>query len=180
MVKIQGFGRKNLSLRMIGTLQRRSIRAALGHSRELNSVFSKNLAIASTRNFSSFIDFDDDSDNWPRSKTNTFLNVCSHGEQMVVERLGKVASIREGGWFIAIPFIDTIGYVVDMREKALSIHPQSCITKDNVHVQVSGNLYCQFTDASKAAYGSKNPIYAVKQHAQSSMRAAIGNQVFSF
>ena len=38
-------------------------------------------------------------------------------------------------------------------------------------IQVSGNLYCQFTDPAKAAYGSKNPIYAVKQHAQSSMRA---------
>jgi regulator of protease activity HflC (stomatin/prohibitin superfamily) len=43
-----------------------------------------------------------------------------------------------------------------------------------VHVHVSGNLYCQFVDAEKAAYGSKNPIYAVRQHAQSSMRAAIG------
>jgi regulator of protease activity HflC (stomatin/prohibitin superfamily) len=61
-----------------------------------------------------------------------------------------------------------------MREKALNIPPQSAITKDNVHVHVSGNLYCQFVDAEKAAYGSKNPIYAVKQHAQSSMRAAIG------
>ena len=53
-----------------------------------------------------------------------------------------------------------------MREKAISITPQSGITKDNVHVSVSGNLYCQFVDAEKAAYGSKNPIYAVKQLAQ--------------
>ena len=65
---------------------------------------------------------------------------------------------------------------------------QSAITKDNVHVQVSGNLYCQFVDAEKAAYGepirllkrrltltgSKNPLHAVKQLSQSSMRAAIG------
>ena len=41
-------------------------------------------------------------------------------------------------------------------------------------MQVSGNLYCQFVSAEKAAYGSKNPIHAVKQHAQSAMRAAIG------
>ena len=61
-----------------------------------------------------------------------------------------------------------------MREKALSITPQSAITKDNVSVKVSGNLYCQFVDAEKAAYGSKHPLYAVKQHAQSAMRAAIG------
>jgi regulator of protease activity HflC (stomatin/prohibitin superfamily) len=61
-----------------------------------------------------------------------------------------------------------------MREKALSISPQSAITKDNVSVKVSGNLYCQFVDAERAAYGSKNPLYAVRQHAQSAMRAAIG------
>lgn len=93
---------------------------------------------------------------------------------MVVERLGKLHSIEEGGWFIALPGIDDIRFVVDMREKALSITPQSAITKDNVHVHVSGNLYCQFVDAEKAAYGSKNPIYSIKQHAQSAMRAAIG------
>ena len=93
---------------------------------------------------------------------------------MVIERLGKLHSIKEGGWFIAIPFIDQIKYVVDMREKALSISPQAAITKDNVHVRVSGNVFCQFVDAERAAYGSKNPIYAVKQGAQSAMRAAIG------
>ena len=128
----------------------------------------------SVRSFSSYVDFDDDLDNWPRTKMNTVLNVCPQGEQMVVERLGKFDSVREGGWWLAIPIIDQITFVVDMREKALSIAPQSCITKDNVHVEVSGNLYCQFNDAQKAAYGSKNPIHAVKQHAQSSMRAAIG------
>jgi regulator of protease activity HflC (stomatin/prohibitin superfamily) len=82
--------------------------------------------------------------------------------------------IKDSGWFIAIPYIDQIRFVIDMREKALSISPQSAITKDNVHVAVSGNLFCQFVDAEKAAYGSANPIYAVRQHAQSAMRAAIG------
>lgn len=126
------------------------------------------------KNFSSMIDFDDDLDAWPREKPNTILNVCPQGSRMVVERLGKFHDVKDGGWFLAIPMIDQIRFVVDMREKALNIPPQSAITKDNVHVHVSGNLYCQFVDAEKAAYGSKNPIYAVKQHAQSSMRAAIG------
>lgn len=126
------------------------------------------------KKFSTLVDFDDDLDSWPRSVQNTFFNVCPQGKKMVIERLGKLHEIKEGGWFIAIPVVDQIRFVVDMREKALNIPPQSAITKDNVHVHVSGNLYCQFVDAEKAAYGSKNPIYAVKQHAQSSMRAAIG------
>ena len=126
------------------------------------------------RNYTSILDFDDELDSWPRSKTNSVLNVCAQGERMIVERLGKFHDVHDGGWFIAIPVVDQIRYVVDMREKALAIAPQACISKDNVAVQVSGNLYCQFIDPEKAAYGSKNPIYAVKQHAQSSMRAAIG------
>ena len=86
-------------------------------------------------------------------------------------------------------------FIVCCCVRALNVEPQSAITKDNVHVHVSGNLYFQFIDAEKAAYGAKNPLYAVsaivtrtlyfdvvvdiffvqvKQHAQSSMRAAIG------
>lgn len=127
-----------------------------------------------SRTFASFIDFDEELESWPITKANTFLNVCPQGKMMVVERFGKLHEIKESGLFVAIPFIDNIRFVLDMREKALSIAPQSTITKDNVHVHVSGNLYCQFVDPERAAYGSKNPIYAVKQHAQSSMRAAIG------
>lgn len=80
---------------------------------------------------------------------------------MVVERLGVLHKIQNGGYFFAIPLIDDIRYCIDMRERALQVEPQSAITKDNVHVKVSGNLYCQFVDAEKAAYGSKNPLYAV-------------------
>ena len=126
------------------------------------------------RGLATLLDLHDDLDSWPRSKPNTILNVCNQGEKMVIERLGKLHDIKEGGWFISIPLIDQIRYVIDMREKALAISPQACITKDNVSVHVSGNLYCQFTDAERAAYGSKNPVYAVKQAAMASMRAAIG------
>lgn len=100
------------------------------------------------------LDLEDDIDQWPKAAINTIINICPQGEVMVVERLGKLHAIREAGWFIAIPLVDQIRYRMDMREKALSISPQSAITKDNVHVQVSGNLYCQFVDAEKAAYGT--------------------------
>ena len=163
---------------MFANLQRRSLRV-LDRKANLISAATTNAVVAASRNFSNLIDYDHDVDVWPISRTNTVINVCPQGQQMVVERLGKLSDVKEGGFFIAIPFIDTIQYVVDMREKALSINPQSCITKDNVHVQVSGTLYCQFVDATKAAYGSKNPVYAVKQFAQSSMRAAIGDVILT-
>ncbi len=111
---------------------------------------------------------------WPLVTRNTLLNVCPQGEKMVIERLGKYERVQDSGWFLAIPLVDRIAYRVDTREKAMKIPPQSAITHDNVTVEVSGNLYTQFQDPTKAAYGSTNPLYAIKQHAQSSMRAAIG------
>jgi len=54
------------------------------------------------------LDFDDDLSHWPRAKANTFLNVCPQGNRMIVERLGKLNTIQEAGWFFAIPLIDNI------------------------------------------------------------------------
>jgi len=78
------------------------------------------------------------------------------------------------GFFFAIPIVDRIAYVVDMRERAIDIAPQSAITRDNVSVEVSGNLFVKFVDPKLAAYGARNPLYSVMQNAQSAMRSAIG------
>lgn len=160
-----------MSFRLLtSNIPRRVVSSTLLHSNNVNM----NRPVFMSKRFMSLIDLDDELNEWPKEKTNSVLNICPQGYNMVVERLGKLHSIQNAGWFVAIPLVDSIKYVVDMREKALSIAPQTGITKDNVHVKVSGNLYCQFVDPNLAAYGSKNPLYAVKQHAQSAMRAALG------
>ena len=111
---------------------------------------------------------------WPVSKPNTILNIVPQGQEFIVERLGKYHATQPSGWFIAIPLVDSITYRIDMREKAIEIEPQPAITRDNVSLEVSGNVFIQFVDSKKAAYGSFNPLYAVSQNAQSAMRAAIG------
>lgn len=111
---------------------------------------------------------------WPVAKTNTIFNIVPQGHRYVVERFGKLHTIQESGWFLAIPFVDQISYVVDVRERALDIPPQAAITRDNVSVEVSGNLFVRFVDPEKAAYGALNPLYSVSQHSQSAMRSAIG------
>jgi hypothetical protein len=100
---------------------------------------------------------------WPITKANTVFNIVPQGYKYVVERFGKLHSIEDSGWFLAIPFVDTISYVVDVRELAIDIPPQSAITRDNVAVEVSGNLFIRFVDPQKAAYGALNPIYSVTQ-----------------
>ena len=125
---------------------------------------------SSQGDYSSFAEVHD----WPVTKRNTVLNIVPQGKVMVVERLGKLHDLKTSGYFLAVPIIDQISYVVDLRERAIDINPQAAITKDNVSVTVSGNVYVQFVDPEKAAYGARNPLYAVMQHAQSAMRSAIG------
>jgi len=111
---------------------------------------------------------------WPVRRTNTIFNIVPQGHKYVVERFGKLHQVHESGWFLAIPLVDNISYVIDVRERAMDIPPQAAITRDNVSVEVSGNLFVRFMDPRKAAYGALNPLYSVTQHAQSAMRSAIG------
>lgn len=111
---------------------------------------------------------------WPITKSNTIFNIVPQGHKYVVERFGKLHSIQDSGFFFAIPFVDQISYVIDVRERAMDIPPQAAITRDNVSVEVSGNLFIKVQDAQAAAYGALNPLYSVTQHAQSAMRSAIG------
>lgn len=100
---------------------------------------------------------------WPITKSNMVFNIVPQGFKYVVERFGKMHSIEDSGWFLAIPLVDQIAYVIDVRERAIDIPPQSAITRDNVSVEVSGNLFVQFVDPERAAYGAFNPLYSVMQ-----------------
>eukprot|EP01103_Thecamoeba_quadrilineata_P000294 TRINITY_DN10249_c0_g1_i1.p1 TRINITY_DN10249_c0_g1~~TRINITY_DN10249_c0_g1_i1.p1 ORF type:complete len:373 (-),score=93.59 TRINITY_DN10249_c0_g1_i1:19-1137(-) len=108
------------------------------------------------------------------AKPNTVINICPQGFEMILERLGKFERRISPGWFFAIPIIDRIAYVVDTRERAIRIIPQDGITRDNVSVRLSGNLYLRFVDVERAAYGHQRPVYAVSQMAQAAMRAGVG------
>ena len=100
---------------------------------------------------------------WPVTKTNTIFNIVPQGHKYVVERFGKLHSIQDSGWFLAVPLVDQIAYAIDIRERAMDIPPQAAITRDNVSVEVAGNLFVKFQDAQAAAYGALNPLYSVTQ-----------------
>ncbi len=92
----------------------------------------------------------------------------------VVERLGKYSKTLEAGFHILFPFIDKIRYKLSMKEVAIDVPPQVCITKDNVSVEVDGILYLKVMDPVKAAYGIHNFRFATTQLAMTTMRSEIG------
>lgn len=95
----------------------------------------------------------------------------------VVERLGRFNGVLTPGLNVIIPFIDKIAYRHTLKEVAVDIPEQVCITKDNVQVAVDGVVFLQVVDPKLASYGIANYHFAVSQLAQTTMRSEIGKIV---
>jgi regulator of protease activity HflC (stomatin/prohibitin superfamily) len=92
----------------------------------------------------------------------------------VVETLGRYSRTIQAGFHILVPFVERIAYKHTLKEDALDIPEQICITKDNVQVGVDGVLYMQVLDARDASYGITNYRFALIQLAQTTLRSEIG------
>lgn len=92
----------------------------------------------------------------------------------IVERLGKYAKTLDAGFHILFPYLEKVAYKLSLKEVAIDVPPQVCITKDNVSVEVDGILYLRVMDPQRAAYGIANYQFASTQLAMTTMRSEIG------
>ena len=102
------------------------------------------------------------------------LKVVPQQNAWVVERLGKYHATLTPGLNMLIPFIDAVAYKHSLKEIAMDVPGQVCITRDNTQLQVDGIIYFQVTDPMRASYGSANYIMAITQLAQTTLRSVIG------
>ena len=92
----------------------------------------------------------------------------------VVERLGRFSGTLGAGFHILIPFFDVIRYKHSLKESAVDIPAQVCITRDNVQVQVDGVLYLKILNPERASYGISDYMFAISQLAQTTLRSEVG------
>jgi len=92
----------------------------------------------------------------------------------VVERLGKYSGTLNAGFHILLPFVDTIRYRHSLKETAVDIPEQVCITRDNVQVAVDGILYLKVLNPERASYGISDYHFALSQLAQTTLRSEMG------
>ena len=102
------------------------------------------------------------------------IRIVPQKSAVIVERLGKFSGILTAGFHILVPFVDKVAYKHTLKEQAIDVPPQSCITKDNIGVEVDGIIYLLVTDAKNASYGINNYQFASTQLAQTTMRSVIG------
>ncbi len=95
-------------------------------------------------------------------------------EQFVIERLGKYSRTLDAGFHILVPFMDRVAYRHSLKEQAVDVASQTCITRDNISVSIDGILYMQVVDARAASYGIENYAFATSQLAQTTLRSEIG------
>ncbi|MCA1585848.1 MAG: paraslipin [Acidobacteria bacterium] len=92
----------------------------------------------------------------------------------VVERLGRYSGTLDAGFHILVPFIDVIRYRHTLKEMAIDIPAQVCITRDNVQVQVDGVLYMKILNPQRTSYGIQDYLFAIAQLAQTTLRSEVG------
>ena len=102
------------------------------------------------------------------------LVIVPNRSAYVVERLGKFRGVLHAGFHVLIPFFDRVAYKRSLKEQVLDVPKQTCITRDNVSVDIDGVLYLQIITPEKSAYGISDYEWGAIQLAQTALRSAIG------
>jgi len=102
------------------------------------------------------------------------VRIVPQREQYVVENLGKYQKTLSAGFHILIPFVQKVAYKHTLKEQTIDVPSQSCITADNISVEIDGILYLQVQDPYLASYGIQDYHYATSQLAQTTLRSEIG------
>lgn len=102
------------------------------------------------------------------------IRIVPQKQAWIVQRLGKYYSTLDAGLHVLVPFIDAVAYKHSLKEQAIDVPPQQCITKDNITVEIDGILYVMVVDPVKASYGINNYLFATTQLAQTTMRSEVG------
>ncbi|MGL1903214.1 MAG: paraslipin [Fibrobacterales bacterium] len=105
---------------------------------------------------------------------NKMVLIVTMREEVIKERMGKYVGTLKPGLHFLLPFIDNAAYHREMRERVLDVPSQSCITSDNITVEVDGLIYIKVMDSYKASYGIGNYKNAAVNLAQTTMRSEIG------
>ena len=102
------------------------------------------------------------------------VRIVPQKQAFIVERLGRYHCTLDAGLHLLMPIIDRVSYKHSLKEQAIDVPPQQCITRDNIVVEVDGILYLQVMDPAKASYGIGNYLFATTQLAQTTMRSEMG------
>lgn len=103
------------------------------------------------------------------------IQIVPQGMEYTLLRLGRYQKTLEPGFNLIIPFWQSVGHRVNMKERMLDVPRQEVITKDNATVSVDGVMFFQVTNAAKAVYAVDDLEYSIMNLAMTNLRTVVGS-----
>ena len=103
------------------------------------------------------------------------IRIVPQAYAVVLERLGAYKATWSTGIHFKVPFIERVARRVNLKEQVVDFPPQPVITKDNVTMQIDTVVFFQITDPKLYAYGVENPIMAIENRSDTTLRNIIGD-----
>ncbi|RMF15335.1 MAG: SPFH/Band 7/PHB domain protein [Alphaproteobacteria bacterium] len=104
-----------------------------------------------------------------------YVRIVRQGSAYTVERFGRYTRTLGPGLHLLVPFIESVGAELSLKEQVLDIPNQEVITRDNAMVGVDGVVFYQVLDAAKAAYEVQNLELAILNLTMTNIRTVIGS-----
>src|SRR5438445_9638672 len=101
------------------------------------------------------------------------VKIVQEYERGVIFRLGRLVDARGPGFFLLIPFVETMRKV-DLRIVTLEVPAQEAITRDNVTIQVDAVVYFRVVSPSDAVVKAIDFIRATSLVGQTTLRSILG------
>jgi regulator of protease activity HflC (stomatin/prohibitin superfamily) len=101
------------------------------------------------------------------------VKIVQEYERGVIFRLGRLVDARGPGFFLLIPFVETMRKV-DLRIVTLEVPAQEAITRDNVTIQVDAVVYFRVLNPSDAVVKAIDFVRATSLVGQTTLRSILG------
>jgi regulator of protease activity HflC (stomatin/prohibitin superfamily) len=103
----------------------------------------------------------------------SYKSIIEH-ERGILLKFGKFREVRGPGWVFAPPRLGYELIRVDIREQYQNMSNQTCITKDNISVNINGIIYWKVTDPGKSILTIKILPKAIHEISLSILQTIIG------